>query len=74
MIGSGEALLAQDTLQAYVVLNRVSPNPRDPDAAEARQAIEGCQHLRLALRVDLRSGRGQARRPGRINGDGVQAL
>ena len=44
----GEALSAQETLQAYVVLNRVSPNPRDPDAAEAKQAIEGCQHLRLA--------------------------
>lgn len=44
----GEALAAQETFQAYVVLNRVSPNPRDPDAAEAKQAIEGCVHLRLS--------------------------
>ena len=35
-------------LQAYVVLNRASPNPQDPDADEARQAIEGCAHLQLA--------------------------
>ena len=44
----GEALSTQEPFQAYVVLNRVSPNPRDPDAAEAQQAIEGCEHLRLA--------------------------
>lgn len=44
----GEALAVNETLQAYVVLNRASPNPRDNDAEEAREAIEGCTHLRLA--------------------------
>jgi hypothetical protein len=29
------------------VLNRASPNPKDHDADEAREAIDGCAHLRL---------------------------
>jgi hypothetical protein len=36
-----------DTFQAYVVLNRASPNPKENDADGAREAIEGCAHLRL---------------------------
>ena len=44
----GEALTVNGALRAYVVLNRASPNPKDNDADEARQAIEGCAHLRLA--------------------------
>jgi chromosome partitioning protein len=44
----GEALSVNEALRAYVVLNRASPNPKDNDADEARQAIEGCAHLRLA--------------------------
>jgi chromosome partitioning protein len=47
----GEALAVNDALQAYVVLNRASPNPKDNDAAEAREAIEGCGNLRLAKEV-----------------------
>jgi len=43
----GEALTVNASLQAYVVLNRASPNPKDNDADEARQAIEGCAHLQL---------------------------
>ena len=44
----GEALAVNETLQSYVVLNRASPNPKDNDADGARQAIDGCVHLRLA--------------------------
>lgn len=44
----GEALAINETLQSYVVLNRASPNPKDNDADEARQAIDGCVNLRLA--------------------------
>jgi chromosome partitioning protein len=44
----GEALSINEALRGYVVLNRTSPNPKDHDADEARQAIEGCAHLRLA--------------------------
>jgi chromosome partitioning protein len=44
----GEALAVNERLQAYVVLNRASSNPKDNDADEAREAIEGCAHLRLA--------------------------
>jgi chromosome partitioning protein len=44
----GEALTVNDTLQTCVVLNRASPNPKDNDADEAREAIAGCAHLRLA--------------------------
>jgi chromosome partitioning protein len=47
----GAAQAANDTLQAYVVLNRASPNPKDNDADEAREAIDGCAHLRLATGV-----------------------
>jgi chromosome partitioning protein len=43
-----EALTVNGALAAYVVLNRASPNPKDNDADEARQAIEGCIHLQLA--------------------------
>ena len=43
-----EALTVNEALCAYVVLNRASPNPKDHDAEEARQAIEGCTHLQLA--------------------------
>ena len=35
-------------LTAYVVLNRVSPNPRDHDADEAREALTASRHLRVA--------------------------
>jgi chromosome partitioning protein len=44
----GEAQTVNARLQAYVVLNRVSPNPKDNDADEAREAIDGCVHPRLA--------------------------
>jgi chromosome partitioning protein len=44
----GEALAVNAPLLAYVVLNRASPNPKDNDADEAREAIEGCAHGMLA--------------------------
>jgi chromosome partitioning protein len=44
----GEAHAVREALRAYVVLNRASPNPKDNDADEAREAIDGCAHLRLA--------------------------
>jgi chromosome partitioning protein len=44
----GQAQAVNDALHAYVVLNRASPNPKDNDAVEAKEAIEGCTHLRLA--------------------------
>jgi cellulose biosynthesis protein BcsQ len=44
----GEAMAINDALEAYVVLNRASPNPKDNDATEAREAIDGCAHLCLA--------------------------
>jgi chromosome partitioning protein len=47
----GEALGVNESLQANVVLNRASPNPKDNDADEAREAIDGCAHLRLAKGV-----------------------
>jgi chromosome partitioning protein len=43
----GEAMAINDTSQASVMLNRASPNPKDNDAEEAREAINGCAHLRL---------------------------
>jgi chromosome partitioning protein len=43
----GEAQAVNETLMAYVVLNRTSPNPRDRDADDAREAIGRCQHLQL---------------------------
>lgn len=43
-----EAQAVNHPLEAYVVLNRASPNPKDNDADEAREAIDGCTHLRLA--------------------------
>ena len=44
----GEALAIHEGLRAYVVLNRASPNPKDNDADDARQAIDGCTHLQLS--------------------------
>jgi chromosome partitioning protein len=44
----GEAQAVNPALMAYVVLNRTSPNPKDRDADDAREAIDGCQHLHLA--------------------------
>ena len=44
----GEAKAFNDQLQAFVILNRVSANPRDIDADEAREAIVGCENLTLA--------------------------
>jgi chromosome partitioning protein len=44
----GEAQAVNPALVAYVVLNRTSPNPKDRDADDAWEAIEGCQHLHLA--------------------------
>jgi chromosome partitioning protein len=44
----GEAQATNPTLVAYVVLNRTSSNPKDNDADEAREAIEGCEHMELA--------------------------
>ena len=44
----GEARAVNPGLAAYVVLNRTSPNPKDNDADEAREAIGGCVQLRLA--------------------------
>jgi chromosome partitioning protein len=44
----GEAQAVNPALVAYVVLNRTSPNPKDHDADDAREAIDGCQHLHLA--------------------------
>jgi chromosome partitioning protein len=43
----GEASAVNPTLVAYVVLNRTSPNPKDNDADEAREAIAGCAHVQL---------------------------
>ena len=45
----GEAQAVNPALVAYVVLNRTSPNPKDRDADDAREAIDGCQHLHLAV-------------------------
>jgi chromosome partitioning protein len=44
----GEAQAVNPSLVAEVVLNRTSPNPKDHDADDAREAIEGCQHFHLA--------------------------
>jgi chromosome partitioning protein len=44
----GEAMSVNPPLVAYVVLNRTSANPKDNDADEAREAIEGCSHPQLA--------------------------
>lgn len=46
-----EAKAVNAKLVTYVVLNRTSPNPKDNDAGEAREAIEGCKHLQLADEV-----------------------
>ena len=43
-----EALAVNPALQAYVILNRASPNPKDRDADDAREAIDSCMHLQLA--------------------------
>ena len=43
-----EASTINKKLAAFVVLNRASPNPKDNDANEAREAIVACDTLRLA--------------------------
>ena len=43
-----EASTVNKKLAAFVVLNRASPNPKDNDASEAREAIIACDTLRLA--------------------------
>jgi chromosome partitioning protein len=43
-----EASTINEKLAAFVVLNRASPNPKDNDASEAREAIVACNTLRLA--------------------------
>jgi chromosome partitioning protein len=44
----GEAQAGNPALQAWVVLNRASTNPRDNDIHEARDAMGACQHLTMA--------------------------
>jgi chromosome partitioning protein len=44
----GEAKATNPNILAYVVLNRASPNPKDNDADEAREAVDGCAHVVLA--------------------------
>jgi chromosome partitioning protein len=44
----GEAKAFNEKLQAFVVLNRVSANPKDTDAREARDAISASENLQLA--------------------------
>jgi chromosome partitioning protein len=41
----GEAKAANPTLEAFVVINRASPNPRDRDVDEAREAICECENF-----------------------------
>jgi chromosome partitioning protein len=41
----GEAKIANPTLEAFVVINRASTNPRDGDVDEARNAISGCENF-----------------------------
>jgi chromosome partitioning protein len=41
----GEARVANPELEAFVVINRASTNPRDTDVAEAREAICECEHF-----------------------------
>jgi chromosome partitioning protein len=41
----GEAKVANPTLEAFVVINRASPNPRDRDVDEAREAICECENF-----------------------------
>ena len=40
-----EAKAANPTLEAFVVINRASPNPRDRDVDEAREAICECENF-----------------------------
>ena len=44
----GEAKVANPELEAFVVINRASPNPRDNDVHEAREAIGDCQSFVIA--------------------------
>ena len=44
----GEAKVANPALEAFVVINRASPNPRDNDVHEAREAIGDCQSFVIA--------------------------
>jgi len=43
----GEAKTFNERLQAFVILNRTSWNPKDNDADEAREAIRSCTNLQL---------------------------
>jgi chromosome partitioning protein len=47
----GEAKVANPKLEAFVVINRASPNPRDNDVHEAREAIGDCQNFVIAETV-----------------------
>ena len=47
----GEAKVANPKLEAFVVINRASPNPRDNDVQEAREAIGDCQSFVIAETV-----------------------
>lgn len=44
----GEAKIANPELEAFVVLNRASTNPRDNDVEEAREAIGECQNFTVS--------------------------
>jgi chromosome partitioning protein len=43
-----EAQQVNPTLVAFVVLNRVSPNPRDRDTHDAHEALAACTHVQIA--------------------------
>jgi chromosome partitioning protein len=44
----GEAKLVNPALEAFVVINRASTNPRDGDVDEARNAISGCENFTVS--------------------------
>jgi chromosome partitioning protein len=44
----GEAKLVNAELEAFVVINRASTNPRDGDVDEARNAISGCENFTVS--------------------------
>lgn len=41
----GEAEIANPRMKAFVVINRASPNPRDNDVHEVKEAILDCEHF-----------------------------
>jgi chromosome partitioning protein len=45
---TGEAKIANPELEAVVVINRASTNPRDGDVDEARNAISGCENFAVS--------------------------